>query len=78
MDQRFSVFFLEKYRLELQRGARSFYEDEIGSEKVLRPNKLRRLVSHILTWIIASAKVLKKKDSSLMNPKKITNQSYID
>jgi hypothetical protein len=78
MDQRFSVFFLEKYRLELQRGARSFYEDEIGSEKVLRPNKLRRLMSQLVTLIIASLKVLKKKDNISMNPQRTTNQSYID
>jgi hypothetical protein len=78
MDQRFSVFILEKYRLELQRGARSFHGDEISSEKVLRPNKLRRLMSHIVTWILASSQVLKKKDSSLMDPKRITNQSYMD
>ena len=73
MDQRFSVFFLEKYRLQLQRGARSFYEDEISSENVLRPNKLRRWMSQIVTGIIASSKMLKKKDSILKNPKRITN-----
>lgn len=76
MDPRFSLFLLEKYRLELQRGARSFYEDEISNEKVLRPNKLRRLMSYIATGIIASSKMLKKKDSILKNPKRITNQSY--
>ena len=73
MDQRFSAFFLEKYRLALQQGARSLYEDEISSEKVLRPNKLRRLISHIVAGIIASSKMLQKKDSSLENPKRITN-----
>lgn len=78
MDQRFSVFSLEKYRLELQRGARSFYEDEISNEKVLRPNRLRRLMSHIVTGIIASSKMLKKKDRILKNPKGITNQSYVE
>ena len=78
MDQRFSIFILEKYRLQLQRGARTIYEDEISSEKVLRPNKLRRLMSHIVTWILASSKVFKKKDSILMDPKRITNQSYMD
>ena len=75
MDQRFSVFFLEKYRLQLQRGARSFYDDEISSENVLRPNKLRRWMSQIVTGIIASSKMLKKKDSILMDPKRITNQN---
>lgn len=78
MDQRFSVFSLEKYRLQLQRGARSFYEDEISSEKVLHPNKLRRWMSQIVTGIIASSKMLKKKDSILKNPKRTTNQSYIE
>jgi len=74
MDQRFSVFSLEKYRLELRRGARSFYEEEV-SEKVLRPNKLRRLMSHIVTWLMVSSKMLKKKDSILMRSKRITNQN---
>ena len=78
MDPRFSLFLLEKYRLELQRGARSFYEDEISNEKVLRPNKLRRLMSYIVTGIIASSKVLNKKDSILKNPKRITKQSYVE
>ena len=78
MDQRFSTFFLEKYRLTLQRGARAIYEDEISTEEVLRPNKLRRLMNQIFTGIIASAKLLKEKDSSLQNPKRITNQSYME
>ena len=78
MDQRFSAFFLEKYRLALQRGGRPFYEDGISSEEVRRPDKLRRLMSHIVTGIIASSKVLKKKDGVLKNPERITNQSYID
>ena len=78
MDQRFSIFSLERKRLELQRGARPFYEDEISNEKVLRPNKLGRLLSHIVTGIIASSKMLKKKDRILKNPKRITNQSYIE
>jgi hypothetical protein len=78
MDQRFSAFFLEKYRLALQRGARSFYEDEISSEKVLGPNKLRRLMSRMVSGIMASSKMLKKKESLLKNPKRITNQSYME
>jgi hypothetical protein len=78
MDQRFSFFVLEKYRLKLKQGAGSFYEDDIGSEKVLRPNKLRRLMRHIVTWIIASSKVSKKTDGVLMNAKRTTNQSYTD
>ena len=77
MDHRFSVFSLEKYRLGLQRGDRSFYEEEV-SEKVHRPNKLRRLMSHIVSGIIASSTMLKKKDSILKNPKRITNQSYME
>jgi hypothetical protein len=77
MDQRFSVFSLEKYRLQLQRGARSFYEDEISSEKVIRPNKLSHLMSHIVT-VIASSRMFKKKDGILENPQRITNQSYIE
>jgi len=78
MDQRFSVFSLEKYRLELQRGARSFYEDEISSENVPRPNKLRRLMSRIATWLMTPSKILKKKDSILVEPKRIKNQSYVE
>ena len=77
MDQRLSNFLLEKNRLALQRGARSFYEEEI-SEEVLRPNKLRRFMSHIATWLMASSKMLKKKDSISMEPKGIPNQSYVE
>ena len=77
MDQRFSIFFLEKYRLTLQRGARSFYDEEVG-EKALRPNLLRRLMSHIVTWLMASSKMLRETDSSSVEPKRITNQSYIE
>ena len=77
MDQRFSAFFLEKYRLALQQ-ARSLYENEISSEKVRRPNKLGRLISHIVARIIAFSQMLQKKDSRLENPKRITNQSYIE
>ena len=78
MDQRFSAFFLEKYRLALQQEAWSLYENEISSEKVRRPNKLGRLISHIVARIIAFSQMLQKKDSSLENPKRITNQSYIE
>ena len=77
MDQRFSVFLIEKYRLELQQGARTSYEDEI-SGNVHRPNKLMRLLGHIVTGITRSFKLLKKKDNVLMEPKRITNQSYIE
>ena len=75
MDHRFSAFFLKKYRLQLQRGARSFYEDDISGEEVLRPNKLRQLVSRIVIGIITSSKMFKKKDGILKNPERITNQS---
>jgi hypothetical protein len=74
MDQRFSAFFLEKYKLELQRGARSFYEDDISDENVIRPNRLRRLMSLIVTWIIASSKVPKQKDNIVMKPHGTTHQ----
>ena len=77
MDQRFSIFSLERKRLELQRGARSFYEEEIG-EEVPRPNKLRRFMSHIATWLTASSKMLRKKDSISMEQKVITNQSSVE
>ena len=77
MDQRFSIFFLEKYRLTLQRGARSVYEEEVG-EKVLRPNRLRRLMSHMVTWLVASSKMLRETDSSSVESKRVTNQSYIE
>jgi hypothetical protein len=76
MDQRFSVFFLEKSRLALQRGARSFDEEETMNEKVLRPNPLGQLLSYIVT--MASSKMLKKEESILMEPKGIINQSYIE
>ena len=73
MDQRFSFFVLEKYRLQLQQGARSFDEDDSENEKVFRPNKLMRSLRYIVTWIIASSKLPKKTDDVLT-----TNQSYID
>ena len=78
MDQRFSFFVLEKYRLKLQQGPRSFDDDEIGNEKVLLPNKLGRLLRHMVSWIIVSSKVPKKTDGVLMNAKRRTNQSYTD
>jgi hypothetical protein len=78
MDQRFSIFFLEKYRLKLQQGRRSSYEDEIGSEGVIRPNKLRQLLSQVVAWATTSSKVLKEKDSSLIDHKRINHQTYID
>jgi hypothetical protein len=78
MDQRFTVFVLEKYRLKLKQGARSFYEDEIENEKARRPNKLGSLMRHMVTWIIASSKAPKKTEGVLMNAKRTTNQSYTD
>ena len=75
MDQRFSIFFLEKYRLQLQRGVRPSYEDEIQPIKMPGPNHLRQLISRLVT---ASSKRLKQKDSSLMPPQRTTNQSYSD
>jgi hypothetical protein len=77
MDQRFGGFFLEKYRLQLQRGARPFYEEEVG-EEALRPNKLRRSISRISDWLMASSKMLKKKDSISMEPTRITNQNCVE
>lgn len=77
MDQRFTVFILEKFRLQHQRGDRPIFEGEIHSEKVLDPNRLRQLISHIVTWILASPKLRKKKDSVLRHTKRTTRQSYI-
>jgi len=76
MDQRFSVFLLEKFRLQLQRGTRPIFEAEIYREKVLSPSKSRQLISHIVTWILAFPKLQKKKDSILRHTKRTTRQSY--
>ena len=78
MDPRFIAFFLEKYRLELQGGARSSYEDDISNEKVLHPNKLGRLMGRMVTWIIASSNVSKQKDKILMKPHRTTHQSCVE
>jgi len=78
MDPRFSAFFLEKYRLLTQRGARPFYEDRIHTEKVYRPSKLRRLIRHIVASMIAYSKMRKGKDRILIHPKTTTKQSYSD
>ncbi len=69
MDPRFSAFFLEKYRLLTQRGARAFYEDRIHNEKVYHPGRLRQLISHIVASMIAYSKMRKGKDGILMHPK---------
>jgi len=63
MDQRFSIFLLEKYRLELQQEARAFHEEEINSKKVYRPNRAAQsLVTSIARFITSTRKPDKKGD----------------
>jgi len=78
MDQRFSHFFLEKYRLELQREARAFHEEAIKSEKVYCPNKAAQLITTGIARFIASFRKSGKSDDILIHPQRTTRQSYID